>query len=349
MRQYNRNYNITNQNIVSRPSNIFERRSMEYKEEMEKIRGNDRNAFRLYELPRNFTLKDLKKKYYKLSRVTHPDKHGGSEELFSIVTKYYLYLMDYYKRREEYNKYDNNEESQNISIDTIRGRRDEEYNNIVGNGSGNMLMNRQATRMKRGSGKGFDLQSFNKIFEENAFYDPSYQGYGDWLNNISDEDNKIKDAPKLFGNKFNKNVFNTVFEQERRRQDNTAIIPIDEIKTYNEFTMEGATPIDNNVESFSASAGNIKAVDIKDAYTTGIIQGVQDPSQIRNRNFGDENEYKRFRESQMTPMTQLEMQRMRQREEEQQRREEERLHLLRQRDIAITKNYNRIKGYIMDR
>jgi curved DNA-binding protein CbpA len=339
------NQSIRNNDPTFR-SDEFQNRSIKYKNEMDKIRENDDNAFRLYELPRDFTLRDLKKRYYKLSRVTHPDKHGGSDELFGIVTKYYLYLMDYYKRKQELLR--QNDVNIGQSYKDIKKLRQEQNNELQANNVyASQLMDREKTKLKVGSGKSFDIKSFNKIFEENAFYDPSYEGYGNWLDKVGDENKKS--VPKLFGKQFNKNVFNSVFEEERKNAKiNNQIISIDDIKSFNYFDMNGANPIDDENEDFTTSVGNLTGLDLKQAYTTGIMTGVQNPSELNIKNFKNTQEYQKYRDSQMTPMSLEEKKRMQMMENMEKQRDHERMLKIQQRDMAIAKNYNNIKGLIMN-
>ena len=49
----------------------------------------------------------------------------------------------------------------------------------------------------------FDINLFNKVYEENKITTPFDDGYGDWMNSNALEDKKQE---KLFNGRFNKNL-----------------------------------------------------------------------------------------------------------------------------------------------
>jgi hypothetical protein len=56
------------------------------------------------------------------------------------------------------------------------------------------------------------VEVFNKMFEQTRIPDPDDDGYGDWLTN------KTETSPsQKFGGKFNRDVFNKMFEEQASR------------------------------------------------------------------------------------------------------------------------------------
>lgn len=313
----------------------LEKRSKTYRNTLDTIKDNDTNAFRLFELKRNFTLKQLKKRYIVLSRLTHPDKQGGSDEKFELVTKYYLYLLDYYNRIQEKNKY---ESTPTQSFDSMirktemkRENQDEYLSNKMGS-------------LKIGEGKQFDVDSFNKIFEKNVFYDPNHQGYGNWLRESNEE--KAKSAPKMFGKKFNQNVFNASFEKERQKMERSIVpISMENIQSANEGQYTSIDILgDTNNYSTTLNSG-LNAVDLKEVYSSGLI-GVSTQMGNSQPKFKSQREYEAYRSSRMTPLSQQERERVDRQKLLYEKNEENRLHRLAERDSAISEHFMRIQGLL---
>jgi curved DNA-binding protein CbpA len=317
---------------------ILEKRSHQYRQTIDKIDQNNNNAFRLFELQPGFSLSQLKRKYIRLTKVCHPDIPGGSDERFTLVTKYYMYLLDYYHRTKLQRKYGNpningqNEQEQTggVNYESYLKSREHQSQTIANN-----------TNLNLGSGKKFDVNTFNKIFTKNKFYDPTHDGYGDWLKKANEED--AKKAPKMFGKKFNMNIFNSAFEEQRRKQ-NTAIIPIDEVKSFNESEIgAGGVSLIDDGNTFSSQFGNLQATDLKEVYSNGLL-GVN--PELARREYRNAKEYQRERDSRMTPLTFEEKQREENRKAMFLQQEKTRLQKLAERDAAISDHYMRIQGLL---
>ena len=57
------------------------------------------NPYDILGIHKNFTIEELKDKYKRVAKKTHPDK-GGSEELFRLVTLCYKKLYEEYKLKQ---------------------------------------------------------------------------------------------------------------------------------------------------------------------------------------------------------------------------------------------------------
>jgi len=60
---------------------------------LSKFNNSGFNARKILNLSNNFSISQLKKAYHKLALKTHPDK-GGDPNIFEIITKAYLYLVE---------------------------------------------------------------------------------------------------------------------------------------------------------------------------------------------------------------------------------------------------------------
>ena len=61
----------------------------------------------------------------------------------------------------------------------------------------------------------FDINVFNKIYQENKIKDVYDSGYGKWMSNNPVEDKK---QTRMFQNGFNKDMFNSEFENYKKRK-----------------------------------------------------------------------------------------------------------------------------------
>ena len=60
----------------------------------------------------------------------------------------------------------------------------------------------------------FDINLFNKIYDENKIEDVYDRGYGDWMN----ENTNALEQPKMFNKSFNKDLFNSEFSKYKAQQ-----------------------------------------------------------------------------------------------------------------------------------
>ena len=125
----------------------------------------------------------LKKAYLKAALTSHPDR-GGSQEQFQQVSIAYAVLMKKFESN-QYNDHEQLKQSyENKELDT-----------------GNQKM----------TNDNFDVNVFNKVYEDNRMEDIYDKGYGDWFK---------KEGPqqktKMFQGEFNKDLFNREFESYKK-------------------------------------------------------------------------------------------------------------------------------------
>ena len=147
------------------------------------------DPYEILDLPRNFTYDMLRDQYKSMAKQTHPDKSGlKSDYLFKLVTAAYLELKKELEMRiSDPSFHDLKHKSQSFVAD----RRDSRPENM-------------------GSGSGFNLDRFNKIFDDNRIEDETSDGYGNWMAESSAQREDIEIPNKL--GKFDNNVFNKTFD-----------------------------------------------------------------------------------------------------------------------------------------
>jgi hypothetical protein len=194
---------------------------------------------------------DLLKKSYKRAAIkAHPDK-GGSEKEFEAVTRAYAYLVEVVKRvAGGSGRAAAGTAGPLPSMDTVQTqRRETAY---------------QHEAPQTLDPKNLNMGMFNKVFEETRMPEPDEDGYGDWL-----KDEAGGAGPKnKFGGKFNRDVFNKVFEEDARASsksqaimtyhDPQEIIPVAGVELGRDRPSDYTAPF---------NADGLQYTDLKNAYT----------------------------------------------------------------------------------
>jgi curved DNA-binding protein CbpA len=223
----------------------------------------------------------LTKAYKRAALRTHPDK-GGSEEKFEAVTRAYAYLNEILRR--------------------IHGGRTKasvvEAPTAIQETRGEDAKAWKQAEPIRLNPKKLDVNAFNQMFEQTRIPDPDDDGYGDWLTNKNDG----KEAGSKFSGKFNRDVFNKMFEEQARREGG----PTTQLMTLTPQAMtlaptSGVELGRGKSDSYTAPANaNLKYTDLKQAYTLeNTISGQVSNVRVEHRDIKD---YKAARSRAPEPM-----------------------------------------------
>lgn len=300
------------------------RRRMEYQSKLRELETDNINALKLFGLNKNYTITELKAAYKTLAIKTHPDRPGGSNQRFQLVTKCYMSLLEKYKNRE----------SDKTHMDLRTGSKkyiDAQTKNTVPITPGNQMMDKDK----------FDPKLFNKLYEENKLWDPNDQGHGDWF---TDQNAGTQEDTPLFGKKFNLNIFNSTFESHKTKHGDGQIVEYNEPREL-VSTAAGYTELDNtrDINDFTKQmdngGDNLAYTDLKTAYSNK--GALINPNDVEYKTYNSIDELKRDRSNisyTMTPeqIRNIEMQKM-----QEKYAEEERQHRINQRDNMIANNYSK--------
>jgi hypothetical protein len=302
-------------------------RRMEYQTKLKELEQNNVNALNLFGLNKNYTLAQLKSSYKKLAIKTHPDRPGGSNQKFQLVTKCYMSLLEKHKLRE----------SDKTFMDLRKGSQNymtQQTQNTV------TPINAKLDKDK------FDLKLFNKLYEQNKLWDPTDQGYDDWMKDTKAD---VPEETPLFSKKFNLNVFNSTFESYKGRNMGTDIV---EYKTPQAMVSSntGFTEIDNtkDIGDFTKAVDSSEGIGYTDLKTAYTYKGAFiDPNTVEYKTYNSVDELKRDRSNisyTMTPeqIREAEIQKMQDIEAEERRQQR-----IRERDIMISNNYSKVHQSIL--
>ena len=200
---------------------------------------------KLFELREGYDETSLKKSYLKLALVHHPDK-GGDEANFQKITQAYQFLL---KRL-----------SQKDSKKT--------HNDLKMENSDFMKNQTSDNRYNVNLSDKFDNTVFNKIYEENREKDVYDSGYSKWI-----KENEFK-TDKIERGNINEKNFHNKFQQEKKKNASTEIIPYGEPQV--DISYKGKDSImtlgQGNISDFSGeSEGGLQFRDYKDAYSNTFL------------------------------------------------------------------------------
>ena len=191
--------------------------------------------------------KILKKAYIRKARKYHPDK-GGDKTVFQMVSIAYTVLK---KKLED--------QKQGLGHQELR------------QGSQNYIDTEERKINPHLTGTEFDVNLFNNIFDENKMEEPTDKGYSSWM-----KENKTEEKGKMFNGKFNKEMFDSVFEEEKRKQEkqygNSQVVKFEGPQGQNSNNSGQIVEIgQGEIEDFSGGAGNLQYRDYRDAFTRSCL------------------------------------------------------------------------------
>ena len=205
------------------------------------------DPYKILGIHKNYDEQSLKKAYLKAAMKTHPDR-GGTPAQFQQVSIAYTLLTKKLKER------DNNHSHHELR----EGAR--EYV------SGQLNQPKMNVNMK----DNFDVDVFNKIYEDNKIPEVYDEGYGSWM-----ESNPALESgqEKLFQSGFNKDLFNSTFEKYKQEQSQRN--PQSQMVKYQEPEVRiSATNQDSlmtlgqgKITNFGGTTDNLSYTDYKQAFT----------------------------------------------------------------------------------
>lgn len=207
------------------------------------------DPYKILGIQKNYDEQSLKKAYLKAAMKTHPDR-GGTPAQFQQVSIAYTLLTKKLKERD--NNHSHNELREGAR-EYVAGQLNQPKVNV------NMRDN-------------FDVDVFNKIYEDNKIPEIYDEGYGSWM-----ESNPALESgqEKLFQSGFNKDLFNSTFEKYKQEQSQRN--PQSQLVKYREPEVRiSATNQDSlmtlgqgKITNFGGTTDNLSYTDYKQAFTDG--------------------------------------------------------------------------------
>lgn len=251
------------------------------------------------------TVERLKAGFRAASLRTHPDKPGGSKDAFDEVVKAHEYIKKILLRiNPGMSEEDKARMTAPVTMESAlayrSGGHGNEGNAVDSNAlvpPGYVFPPAKAAPIHL-SAKKLDMNTFNRLFEENRLPDPARDsGYGDWMASTTGSDEPAAD-PRLKG-KFSQQTFEAVFRERAAAQTaGTAIVRKIEPDA---IVSNIGTELGGDTGNFTAAFGaETQFMDLKEAYTTGStrFQEVADV-QVSDRKVRSVEEARRIRDAAM--------------------------------------------------
>lgn len=265
------------------------------------------------------TVDEIKKNYKLLCKKYHPDK-GGDESKFKLITQAYVYLMNKYEKI-NYRAQTSEELQQNISE----------------------FVNDQKKYQSRFLDKdNFDVQRFNKIFDEYKIDEDDNEGYGNMMSKDSRMNEPdiipIKKEDMFFNNKFNKDLFNKIFQENKESDNNN-----DKLIIYEE-----PAAIMSNMGINCKLLGGGKVDDFSDKNYTDykmahtVHTKLIDPNKIKYKEYKNIDELKKERSNINYKMSEEDELKMLKKQQYEQQKEKERLKRLEEQDYKTKIQFNQL-------
>lgn len=271
------------------------------------------DPYQILDLPKNFTLEQLKINFKRIAIKVHPDK-GGSEQLFLLVTNSYKTLLN------EYNRRVSNKEFYELRNDFKKESRSHDH------------------RPKMA--EKFDIEKFNKIFNDHKMEDVYDRGYQDWMN----KEDVPQEAPQMKMKSFNIDVFNNRFDTSQVDTNNKYIMRYKEPEALYASKKINFTEIgQDDVDDFSGdnlTNKNLNFMDYRVAHTTSKIV---DPTIINKvKTYKNVDELERARSQISFNMDERAMREYEVKLEKAKVKEHKRMKSMMERDEAIMKHYEKV-------
>ncbi len=294
-----------------------------FNKEIAKFEDSNYDPYKVLGLNRrNITLLSIKKAYKYAARKYHPDK-GGDPEIFKVVTQSYLYLLKKHADDAD-NKYKLNREVKR-----------EDYDANLNEGMKNIHIDKD----------NFNINKFNEIFDKYRVEDVYEDGYGDMMTNEkrSTDGNDDPAVNSVFGNDFNRDIFNKTFEDEKEESQMAIYREPEALTSFNtsQFRELGK----DKIKDFGGkSDGNgLEYMDYKEAYNPK--KKFIDPSKVKYKEYRNINELQSAR-SNITPQSEEERAYQEKKKRMEETRERERQERMRYNDLMYEeqyKKYNRMQ------
>tara|TARA_B100000963_G_C22544014_1_gene633570 strand:+ start:42 stop:1247 length:1206 start_codon:yes stop_codon:yes gene_type:complete len=278
------------------------------------------DPYKLYGLNKNskIDVNELKSKYHTFAMQTHPDKNGGNDKNFKIIQSAYKKIMEDIKLKQDDKQYS---ELKNNSLDFIQKQVD---------------TNIQNTKFNKDN---FDINKFNKIYQDYKISDVSDDGYKNWIDENPYDTEDIKPNVKL--NSSNAN-FNKIFDKSVKVNNNQ----IQEYRDPRALFMNNKNTCSelgvDKISNFTGETNSIKYTDYKEAHTTSRLI---DPN-TKYKQYRNISELENAR-SNMQNFTQEELEYYEQKQKMEEQQEKDRLEKQNYIDNLHFKNYERINNIML--
>lgn len=282
----------------------------------------------ILDVPNNFTLEQLRENYKKTALKVHPDKMGGNESLFKMVTVAYKTLV------KEFNKRQSDKQFDQIKQESSNYRKD--LKNI----------NKKHVKINLSAGDNFNVNKFNKVFEEHKLEDVTDVGYGDWMASSSTQREEISIQNKL--RKFSQDRFNKEFEKQPLHIEKRMIVhkEPEALCTTKKigFSEIGITGI-SDFSGENLTRKTLNYTDYKVAHTTNRL--VDQRSVKQRKDYRNIDDVEKERETVSYQMSDADLRELSKRQQQEEKMELKRQEAIKKRDEQVEQQYKLLNRLLL--
>lgn len=280
--------------------------------------SQDHDPYEILGIDSTATLDQIKKAYKKRALQYHPDR-GGNAAIFKIIKKSYQELLNKYNSEHQFEQKINQEV------------RNQHYDSSMNSGLHNKHIDKD----------NFNVNKFNKVFDQYRLDDENDDGYGDIMDNTSANNIEVDKTKQYNKSNFNISNFNDNFNSVKKKTTTTKIIEYTEPEALISgdslaFSELGAGKIDD----FSSTQNNMQYTDYKKAHVTETT--LIDPNEVQYKQYKNLNDIKRDRDNITYNMSADDKEQYHMKKNKEDYYEEQRKQRVQNRDNIAYEQFNRI-------
>jgi hypothetical protein len=270
----------------------------------------------------DYNIANIKKAYKRNALKYHPDKAGAKyEDKFQLITQAYIYLLG---KAEEH-----------VELDTKMSRKVEklDYEDDINQGVENIYVSKDK----------FDINQFNKIFEQYKIPNTFDKGYADLMKeDFKNNDNMIEDN-QVFGKKFNNDIFNAHFNNIKTKKKSTEMIEFKEPEALDSSFSnlnQSFFGMDDINDFGSVNSSNLSYTDYKKAHVDETL--LIDVNKVKYKTYNSIDQLENDRSKLQYSMSPADRERYEYMERKKMEDDNRRMQKQRDHDNMIKNHYNKI-------
>lgn len=271
------------------------------------------DPYKILEVKPGFSIEELKSNYKRIALKVHPEK-GGNEYMFNLVTDCFKHLMKEYKSRT----------TSSSGSDVLKSA----FKKFIGTAAP------KASSIGSSSSR-FDVEKFNKMFDENRldeFYDA---GYEDWY-----KKEEVKEPPKFKGK--TREAFNEHFEKHAGTISSKHTAVQEEPEAFWGSKLEWTELGTHSINDWSGDNNTLKRLNFSDLKIAHSTTRIVDPSTVNRKEYRSIDELKKDRGNIQYTMTPEEESRYLRRLKDLEEIEKKKREYLNQRDAMTENHFNKV-------
>lgn len=208
----------------------------------------------------------LKKQFKKLALKYHPDRPNGDTELFEHISDAYMLLLEKVKMQQEDKQFNQ------LKRESCTFRKNFESQGY------------QNKKLKKGPKGKFDVNRFNKLFQENRVATVEDDGYSDWLKENTDNFIDESIVQQKLGGNTSGNRFNDVFASMVPAKKQNAIIKYEGPQALYQGGEQAVELGVDKIANFGGGTEKIKYTDLREAHSGERMIDVNDVELYNHKN-----------------------------------------------------------------